>query len=246
MLTGASGLLGSAFLRLYGHRYEIVAVSGTRAVTRPACVSWQFDPLKPDIRTPASPRDFAALRADLTDASQVSSVVEKALARFGRIDLVVNAAAVARLSPLCPLGLLESTPGTAPGVIADLTRMLEVNTVAPLRLALEVARQFWSSRAVENATLNRNIVNVSSTSAAYVFEDQGQGGYSASKAALNMLTCHMAEELSALGVRVNAVAPDSFPHRISTESVCDAIVRLDRGAMNGAIWLQEASCETAI
>jgi glycerate kinase len=46
-------------------------------------------------------------------------------------------------------------------------------------------------------------------------------------------------------VRVNAVAPDSFPERISTESVCDAIVRLDQGAMNGAISLQEMPGETA-
>jgi NAD(P)-dependent dehydrogenase (short-subunit alcohol dehydrogenase family) len=235
LLTGASGRLGSAFLRLYGHRYDIFAVSGTRAVTGPACVTWQFDPLKPAIRTPSASRDFASMNADLTDAMQVSQLVQKALARFGRIDLVVNAAAVVRLGGLT---------GVDSNVIAGVTRMFEVNTVAPLRLALEVARQFWRTRAGENAALNRNIVNVSSTSAAYVFDGQGQGGYSASKAALNMLTCHMAEEFAELGVRVNAVAPDSFPERISTESVCDAIVRLDQGAMNGAISLQEMPSET--
>lgn len=236
LLTGASGRLGSAFLRLYGHRYEIFAVSGTRAVTGPACVSWQFDPLKPDLRTPASPRGFASMQADLTDATQVSLVVERALSRFGRIDLVVNAAAVVQLGWLT---------GLESNVIAGVTRMFEVNTVAPLRLALEVARQFWRARAADNTALNRNIVNVSSTSASYVFDGQGQGGYSVSKAALNMLTCHMAEEFASLGVRVNAIAPDSFPERIATESVCDAVVRFDQGTMNGAISLQEMAGETA-
>jgi NAD(P)-dependent dehydrogenase (short-subunit alcohol dehydrogenase family) len=46
--------------------------------------------------------------------------------------------------------------------------------------------------------------------------------FSASKAALNMFTSHMAEEFSAIGVRVNSVASDSFPGGITTQSVCDA------------------------
>ena len=92
--------------------------------------------------------------------------------------------------------------------------------------------------------MNRNIVNVSSTSGAYVFA--GQGGYSASKAALNMLTCHMADEFAAIGIRVNAVAPDTFPQRVSTESVCDAIARVDQQPISGRLLLLEAEGERVI
>jgi NAD(P)-dependent dehydrogenase (short-subunit alcohol dehydrogenase family) len=83
--------------------------------------------------------------------------------------------------------------------------------------------------------MNRNVVNVSSMSGLYVVPDCDQSIYSASKAALNYLTLHMANEFRPLGVRVNASAPTSFPQAVSTQSVAESIVRLDRGNMSGKI-----------
>jgi hypothetical protein len=45
----------------------------------------------------------------------------------------------------------------------------------------------------------------------------------------------MALEFAAFGVRVNALAPDSFPSRVATEDVVAGVVALDRGIDNGAI-----------
>ncbi len=91
----------------------------------------------------------------------------------------------------------------------------------------------------ENAAFNRSIVNVSSTSGAYIYSNIGQSGYAASKAALHMLTCHLAEEFAAFGLRANTLAPDSFPERVTTASVCDAIARVAAGDMNGRMLLLE-------
>lgn len=234
LLTGASGRLGSMFCRLYSHRYDIVAVSCTKPVPLPACMSWRVDPLQPDVRSPESPRSFLTLQADLTDPSQVPRVVEFALTSLGRVDLLVHAAASVRCDPLLDAGLNT----------ADMARMFDLNALVPLRLAAELARQFWQSRSEENAAMNRNVINVSSTSGAYIFPGLGQAGYSASKAALNMLTCHMAEEFAAFGVRANAIAPDTFPERVTTESVCDEIARVDRGAMNGELLMLEPASST--
>jgi NAD(P)-dependent dehydrogenase (short-subunit alcohol dehydrogenase family) len=236
VLTGASGRLGSMFCRLYGHRYEIVAVSNTQSVLPPPCMSWHVDPLEPDVRWRANGRGFVTIQADLTDRGQIPRVVDFALASFGRVDLVVNAAAIVRCAPLL----------SAETNIGDVARMLDLNAVVPLRLAVEVAKRFWHSRVAENAAMNRNVVNVSSTSGAYVFPGLGQAGYGASKAALNMLTCHMAEEFSELGIRVNSVAPDTFPERVTTESVCDAIARLDADSKTGRMLLLEPEGETVI
>ena len=63
---------------------------------------------------------------------------------------------------------------------------------------------------------NRNVVNISSTAGHFVYEDLGQGLYATSKAALDHLTYHLASEFWDLGIRVNAVAPDTFPGRDAT------------------------------
>jgi NAD(P)-dependent dehydrogenase (short-subunit alcohol dehydrogenase family) len=143
--------------------------------------------------------------------------------------VLVNAAVLVRCAPFL----------SGESAIADVTRMLTMNAVVPLRLALELANRFWRLRVAENGALSRNIINISSTSGAYVFSGLGQGGYSASKAALNMLTCHMAEEFADIGIRVNSVAPDTFPERVTTESVCDAIARVDGSGMTGEMLLLE-------
>ena len=46
--------------------------------------------------------------------------------------------------------------------------------LAPLQLAVELVKRFWGTRAQDNAAMNRNIVNVSSTSGAYVFAGAGR------------------------------------------------------------------------
>lgn len=229
LLTGATGRLGTAFRQLYGHRYLIVAVSHTQTAVHLPCICWHVDPLAPGVRTPVRGQGFATIRGDLTDAQQITRVVDFALATFGRVDVLVNAAAI-----VCRASLLS-----AETAVADTARMFALNSVVPLHLAIELAHRFWRSRVEENSAMSRNIVNVSSTSGAYIFSGVGQGGYSASKAALNMLTCHMAEEFAELGIRVNSVAPDSFPERVTTESVCDAIARVDQGAMTGEVLLLE-------
>jgi NAD(P)-dependent dehydrogenase (short-subunit alcohol dehydrogenase family) len=236
LLTGASGRLGRVFTRLYCHRYDIAAVYCARPIMKPPDMCWDIDPMDPCTRKPMNGHRFEAIRADLSNRSDIPRIVDFTLATFGRVDLLVNAAAIVRCAPLLSAELTSE----------DLDRMLDLNTVVPLRLAAELARRFWCSRAVENAALNRSIVNISSTSGAYIFPGRGQGGYSASKAALNMLTCHMAEEFSAFGIRVNAVAPDSFPELVTTESVCDAIARVDRDAMTGKMLLLETERETVL
>jgi NAD(P)-dependent dehydrogenase (short-subunit alcohol dehydrogenase family) len=176
-------------------------------------------------------RDVATLQADLSDPAQIPRVVDFALECFGRVDLLVNAAAIVRR-----VSLTAGEP-----VAEHVTAMLDLNAVVPLRLAMELAQRFWRGRTDENAAFNRSIINVSSTSGAYIYSNVGQSGYGASKAALNMLTCHLAEEFTAFGLRANTVAPDAFPERVTTASVCDAIARVAAGDMNGRMLLLEPS-----
>jgi NAD(P)-dependent dehydrogenase (short-subunit alcohol dehydrogenase family) len=236
LLTGASGRLGSCFTRLYGHRYDIAAVYCSRPVAGPGDMCWEVDPLAPSVLKPTAGHRLETIRADLSDPAEIARVVDFALQTFHRVDLLVNAAAMVRFAPLLS-GQLTAE---------DVTRMLDFNAVVPLRLAVELARRFWCSRGAENVAMNRNIVNISSTAGAYIYEGRGQSGYGASKAALNMLTCHLAHEFAGFAIRVNAVAPDSFPELVTTQSVCDAVARVDRGAMTGKLVLIESEGETVL
>jgi NAD(P)-dependent dehydrogenase (short-subunit alcohol dehydrogenase family) len=149
-----------------------------------------------------------AIQGDLREETELRRIVEVTLARFGRIDFLVNAAAFTFLAPI-----LEGD-----GLHKNFHQQLEVNLFVPLRLSTLVAEKFWKNRELENRQVNRSIVNISSTSGLYIYPDLGQSVYSASKAALNYLKLHMAEEFRAIGVRANVLAANELsrfnPNRV--------------------------------
>jgi NAD(P)-dependent dehydrogenase (short-subunit alcohol dehydrogenase family) len=156
---------------------------------------------------------------------QIPLIVDEVLGQFGRIDLVINAAGVSHWGPILNGG----------GMVGSFDRQFRVNVRAPLALATEIANQFWAMSPDDNATQNRSIVNISSTAGLHVYPGQGQSVYGSTKAALNMLTGHMSDEFRPLGVRVNAIAPNSFPGRVPLEAVLQGIDALADGDMTGRL-----------
>ncbi len=232
LLTGAGGTLGSAICRAYAADYDIVAVCRTRVPDVPSQHEVYVDPLDPSAELAENQAGVFTVNADLEQPGEIERVVELALARFGRIDLLVNNAAYSRWHRH---GFIDGD-----GAIRDFDRHFTVNVSIPLRLAVRVGQQFWMHRDLENRERNRNVVNVSSLAGSRVFAGQGQGAYAVSKAGLNQLTRHLAAEFAAFGVRANAVAPNSFPGIVSTESVAAAVVRLDRESVSGRILVVDA------
>lgn len=223
ILTGASGTLGTTFCRQFGKDFEIVAVHNQRELSVSTQNQWPINPLQPTANE-VDVRVFA-IRADLTKDAQLQRIVELTLARFSRIDLLVNAAAHIALAPMLHTDALLESFGT----------QFQLNVYVPLKLSALVANMFWRSNVDENRQLRRNIVNVSSTSSTEVYPGLGQGGYSASKAALDQLTRHMAVEFDAIGIRVNAIRPTSFPELVSTSEVANEICAMDRAKTTGEI-----------
>jgi len=225
LLTGAGGTLGADFCRRYAERFQIVAVCGKRGVQASTQHRRFIDPLAPGGRG-ADPDDAVyEIHANLLRGEEIARTVELTLARFGRIDLIVNAIGRAKWASIVSSRTLTAT--------AD--EQFQVNALVPLRVAAEVVDQFWRDWADENRRRNRCVVNVSSTSGLYVIPGRGQSVYGASKAALNMLSCHMADEFAPFGVRVNVLAPDSFPAVVATGAVAEAVVELADGELTGQI-----------
>ena len=231
LLTGAGGTLGSAFCQAYGGEYDIVAVCRHRAPAVASQYEWFVDPLAPEAEVPENANRLFVVYADLEHDGEVERVVEIALARYDRVDLLVNAAGYS----------LWHSQGLVDGdvLLDSLARHFRMNVEVPLRFATRLAQRFWLHRDLGNRAANRNIVNVSSMAASRVYPG-GQGAYAASKAALNQLTRHLAAEFGVFGIRANALAPNSFPSIVSTESVVKAIARLDGDTVSGRVLALDA------
>ncbi|GAA5103977.1 SDR family NAD(P)-dependent oxidoreductase [Nocardia iowensis] len=226
LITGASGTLGDVFCRSYYTEYDIVAVCRTRTPAVPSQLEWFVDPLDPEKAVPENNSRIFVVRADLTQPGEVERVVDLALARYGKVDLLVNNAAHIRLHPR---GIVDGD-----GALEQFEPHFALNVGVPLRFSARLAQRFWLHAGPENRARNRNIVNVSSISGSEVYP--GQTLYSASKAALNQLTRNIADEFAEFGVRANAIAPTSFPALVPTEQVAQAIVELDISTFTGGVF----------
>jgi NAD(P)-dependent dehydrogenase (short-subunit alcohol dehydrogenase family) len=125
------------------------------------------------------------IRADVTVKPIARRIVNETVERFGRLDVLVNAAGH------IATGTIEDTP------IAVWDAMMNVNLRAVFNL-MQQAVPFLEQSA-------GNIVNVSSVTGLRAFP--GVLAYCVSKAGLDQLTRCAALELAPKGVRVNAVNP---------------------------------------
>jgi NAD(P)-dependent dehydrogenase (short-subunit alcohol dehydrogenase family) len=225
LLTGAGGAFGNAFCEAHARDYNIVAVYRENLPHCLAAGQELIDPLNAEADIDQNRSKVFPIRADLTDERDLDRIVELAVARFDCVDVLVNAAVHSRWS-----SLLDTD-----NLLSEASLQFEVNTLVPLRLAVGVARRCWCNRDRQNRSRNRNVINISSTAGHIAYPGSGQSIYAASKAALNMLTRHMAEEFLRIGVRVNAIAPNSFTSIVPIKRVVDSVVRLDRGTSTGTI-----------
>ena len=224
LLTGASGLLGTAFIGRCHDLYSIIAVHNRNPVQFAAQDQRFVDPLAPCRLVLENQHAVHSIQADICEPDGIIRIVSEVEAHVGNIDLLINGAAIRAWLPILSANGLDASDA-----------VFKINTLAPLQLSVAIARRLWKSDPEANQRHNRNIINISSSAGLFVYPDQGQTLYGASKAALNHLTYHLASEFWEIGVRVNALAPDTFPERVATDSVLDTIVDLDNSDQTGQV-----------
>jgi NAD(P)-dependent dehydrogenase (short-subunit alcohol dehydrogenase family) len=127
-----------------------------------------------------------AVTTDVTSAEQVERLVARTVDTFGWVDVLINNAGQGLHVPLEELDPV------------DLRAVFELNVVAPL-VAMQAVVPLMRSGS------GGSIVNVSSATSLRVFA--GLGGYSATKAALNMLSQVGRLEFASAGIAVSVVYP---------------------------------------
>jgi NAD(P)-dependent dehydrogenase (short-subunit alcohol dehydrogenase family) len=178
VLTGASTGLGERFARVLHAAGASVVLAARRA-----------DPIT---ALAAELGNALAVRCDIRESDDRAALVEAALDRYGRIDVLVNNAGIAHSGP---------AEGEDLATVRDL---LDTNTLGLFGLTQLVGRHMLQRGA-------GSIVNIASPSATMSLDRYGLAGYAASKGAMVALTRELAAQWAGRGVRVNALSPCFFP-----------------------------------
>jgi len=197
LVTGANQGIGLQIAKdLAAHGFIVLV--GSRNFARGAAAAKEVGP------------DARALQLDVTDHASITAAAERIRKEFGRLDVLVNNAALSNTGML---------PGMSVEEYATLTR--------PSNVSLDEVRAVWETNvfgvlAVYQAMLPllraapaARIVNVSSGAGsltlnadpAFPWRAIFGPAYPASKTALNAMTLAMAIELESEGIKVNACSP---------------------------------------
>jgi len=151
-----------------------------------------------------------ALQLDVTDRVSIADAAERIRKEFGRLDLLVQNAAISKTRKGSNLSLQEYARITRPSNVSldEMRTVWETNVfgvlavyqaMLPLLRESSDARIVNVSSAVGSLTLNAD--------RAYPYHPMFGPVYPASKAALNAITLAMMVELESTGIKVNLVSP---------------------------------------
>jgi len=139
------------------------------------------------------------VRTDVTSDADVQRAVDAAVATFGRLDGVVNAAGIAAAERVLPK--------EGPQPLEHFTRTIQINLIGTFNVIRLAAAAMSANDPLPNGERGV-IVNTASVAA---FDGQiGQAAYSASKGGIVGMTLPIAREFARMGIRVMTIAPGTF------------------------------------
>lgn len=180
-ITGTSTGFGRAFAEYALDRGHNVVATARKPESLAALVA-------------RAPDRVLALKLDVTVAADATAAIAAAVARFGRIDVLINNAGYA------VFGALEEMPAS------EWRRQFDTNFFG----AIEVTR---AALPTLRAQRGGAIVNIGSVVGQLAYP--GLGAYSASKFALEGMSEALAAELAPLGIKVLIVEPGLFRTEVS-------------------------------
>ncbi|MDA4114694.1 MAG: glucose 1-dehydrogenase [Thaumarchaeota archaeon] len=178
LITGSSRGIGRATAQLFAEEGAKICVNYNNAEEEAANVVRGIE---------GSGGEAMAIRADVANEKEVIAMVEAAIRRFGRIDVLVNNAGIMMRGDLFDVKS------------EDLDAMFGVNVKGVIYCTREVGRHMLEQKYGK-------VVNVGSN-AGLGTAFKGTTGYGLTKAAVMLLTKRFALDFKGAGVTVNCVSP---------------------------------------
>jgi NAD(P)-dependent dehydrogenase (short-subunit alcohol dehydrogenase family) len=179
IITGASSGIGAATAVLFARHGAKLSLTGRNEVNLQKVGDKCASLMPSDAERPL------LILGDTTVQEDLRNIVDKTIAQFGRLDVLVNNAGIMEV------GSIETTS------LEQFDRVMNVNVRAVFQLTVLAVPHLISTRG--------NIVNVSSVAGTRSFP--GITAYCVSKSAIDQLTSCTALDLASKGVRVNSVNP---------------------------------------
>lgn len=196
IITGAARGLGQEYARQFARRGARVAVSDLRSCAQTQAIIQEEG------------GEALASVTDVSDATAVTAMVAEVTERWGRIDALINNAALYGSLTFAPFEHLAESEWDA---------AMNVNV-----------KSIWycckAVLPVMKAQNSGSIVNISSIAATYGLPNGLH--YTTSKAAVIGMTRGMARELGRYNIRVNAVAPNVVNTEASGEAFAEKLDKL--------------------
>ena len=176
IVTGGSRGLGAGIVQSFLDSGDLVAT----------CARSRTDQIGVWLEDPATQSRLMFEEVDISDRAATTAFVKSVIERWGRIDVLINNAGVARDGVL---GLASDD---------DIDTVIDLNLKGTLHITKLVSRRMLARE-------KGNIVNISSIVGLSGY--RGLAVYSATKAAMDGMTRALARELGPRGIVVNSVAP---------------------------------------
>jgi NAD(P)-dependent dehydrogenase (short-subunit alcohol dehydrogenase family) len=188
VVIGGAGGIGEALctgLAEYGAKVVIASRNLARA-----------EDVSHDINSKFKNNDAVAMQVDITDEQSVAALRDKVIAAFGTVDILVNAHGV------------NVKRNATEFPVDDWDHLFDVNVRGTMLSCREFGKLMIERK-------KGKVINISSVRGVRATAWGGNEGYTATKAAVDMMTRSLASEWAPYKINVNAIAPSTVATRFS-------------------------------
>lgn len=197
LVTGANQGIGLQLAKeLVSHGFTVLV--GSRDLGRGEAAAGEIGP------------GAIALQLDVTDPTSIAAAAERVGNEFGRLDLLVNNAAISNTSLRPGMSIADYAEATRPSAISldEVRAVWETNVFGVLAVYQAMLPLLRRAPAARIVNVSSGVGSLTTNSdPAFPYRSIFGPGYAASKTALNAMTLAMAIELEPTGIKVSAVSP---------------------------------------
>ena len=197
LVTGANQGIGLQIAKdLVAHGFTVLV--GSRNLERGEAAAKDVGP------------DARALQLDVTVQASITAAAERICKELGRLDVLVNNAAITNTSMLPGMSVQEYSKLTRPSNVSldEMRTVWETNVFGVLAVTQAMLPLLREAPAARIVNVSSGVGSLTRNSdPAYAYRSIFGPVYPASKTALNAITVAMAIELELTGIKVNAACP---------------------------------------